>query len=57
MQNNLLRVWRENVTYIKQTLNKITSEINFEVRKKERWLKLRGKALCCLQITELIVLY
>jgi len=47
MQKDLLGMGRENMKYIKQILNKINPEINFEVRKMEGQLKLRGKALCC----------
>lgn len=55
MQKDLLRVEREDMKYDKQILNKVNPEINFEVRKMERQLKLRGKDLCCLHIAELQV--
>lgn len=43
--------------YIKQMLNKINPEINFEVRKMKRQLKLTGKALHCPQKVELFFIF
>lgn len=57
MQKDLLRVGSKNMKYIKQMLNKINPEINFEVRKMKRQLKLRGKVLHCPQSVELFFIF